>query len=61
MGMALMGVGGLIVAIGGLLWWGNMSGKFPTFPYAGYITMAIGGAILAFGRKQLAAQQAQKT
>jgi hypothetical protein len=54
MGMALMGVGGLIVAIGALLWIGNVSGKFISFPYAGYITMAIGGAIFAFGRKQQA-------
>lgn len=54
MGMALMGVGGLIVAIGVLLWTGNVFGFFPTFPYAGYITIAIGGAIFAFGRKQMA-------
>lgn len=53
MGMALMGVGGLIVVVGALLWIGNVSGKFPTFPYAGYITIAIGGAIFAFGKKQL--------
>jgi len=53
MGMALMGVGGLIMAVGALLWWGNMSGKFPTFPYAGYITIAIGGALFGFGKKQM--------
>ena len=52
MGMALMGVGGLIVAIGAGLWCGNVFGFFPTFPYAGYITIAIGGAIFAFGKKQ---------
>lgn len=54
MGMALMGVGGLIVVVGGLLWMGNMTGKFPTFPYAGYITIAIGAALFGLGKKQLA-------
>lgn len=54
MGMALMGVGGLIFVVGVLLFLGNMTGKFISFPYAGYITMGIGGAIFAFGRKQQA-------
>ena len=52
MGMALMGVGGLIFVVGVLLFLGNTTGKFYSFPYAGYITMGIGGAIFAFGRKQ---------
>lgn len=52
MGKALMGVGALIVVVGVGLWLGNMTGKFPTFPYAGYITIGIGGAIFAFGKKQ---------
>jgi hypothetical protein len=59
MPMVLMGVGGVIVAVGGLLWWGNMSGNFQTFPYAGYITMGIGGAIAAYGGK-LKQQAAEK-
>jgi hypothetical protein len=52
MKMAAMGLGGLIFVVGGLLWIGNVSGKFVSFPYAGYITMAIGGAIFGFGQKQ---------
>lgn len=57
MGKALMGVGALIVVVGVALWLGNMTGKFPTFPYAGYITIGIGGAIFAFGKKQSAAAE----
>lgn len=52
MGMALMGVGAVIFVVGVLLFAGNVTGKFISFPYAGYITMGIGGAIIAFGRKQ---------
>ncbi len=44
-------IGGAIVAVGGLLWCGNVFGFFPTFPYAGYITIAIGGAIVGAGKK----------
>ncbi|MGZ3417364.1 MAG: hypothetical protein ACXVEF_22650 [Polyangiales bacterium] len=54
MGMALMGVGGLIFVIGVGLYIGNVTGKFYSFPYAGYITMGIGAAIIAFGKKQMA-------
>ncbi len=54
MGMALMGVGGLILAIGALLFWGNVSGNFVTFPYAGYVTLGIGGAVFGLGRKMQA-------
>jgi hypothetical protein len=57
--MALMGVGGLIFVIGCGLFLGNTTGKFVSFPYAGYITMGIGGAIFAFGKKQMA-EAAQK-
>jgi len=60
MGMALMAVGGLVVALGAFLFWGNVSGHFRSFPYAGYITIGIGGAIFAAGkRKQAEAEMAK--
>ena len=52
MGMALMGVGGLVIALGGFLYWGNVSGHFRSFPFAGYITIGIGGAIFAYGKRK---------
>jgi hypothetical protein len=52
MAMALKGAGGLIVALGIFLWCGNMFRFFPTFPFAGYITIAIGAAIFGAGKKQ---------
>lgn len=54
MKMAAMGLGGLIFVVGILLWCGNVFHFFPTFPFAGYITMAVGGAIFGFGQKQQA-------
>ena len=54
MGQILVIVGGVIGVIGAGLWIGNVTGKFHTFPFAGYITMGIGGAIVAFGRKKQA-------
>jgi predicted Zn finger-like uncharacterized protein len=50
-GMVLTGVGGLIFALGALLWIGNVTRQFISFPLAGYITMVIGGAIIGAGRK----------
>lgn len=41
--------GGLVVVLGAFLWCGNVFGFFPTFPFVGYITMAIGGAIWRAG------------
>jgi hypothetical protein len=58
--MVLQGVGGLVIALGGFLWWGNMSGHFRSFPFAGYITMAIGGAIFSFGKKKANEEAAGK-
>ncbi|MFI5302042.1 MAG: hypothetical protein ACHREM_28460 [Polyangiales bacterium] len=52
MKMAAMGLGGLIFVVGILLWCGNVFAFFRSFPFAGYITMAIGGAIFSFGKKQ---------
>ncbi|MBS2015968.1 MAG: hypothetical protein JST00_23975 [Deltaproteobacteria bacterium] len=48
-----MGVGGLIFVAGAGLFIGNVTGMFISFPYAGYITMAIGGAIAAAGWKKM--------
>ena len=50
--LALKGVGGLIFVVGAILWCGNVFHFFPTFPFAGYITMAIGGAIFGYAQKQ---------
>ena len=44
-GMAMQIAGGLIFVLGMFLWCGNVFRFFPTFPFAGYITMMIGGAI----------------
>jgi len=63
MAMVLIAVGSVITVIGGILYWGNVSGSFITFPYAGYITGAIGVAIAGFGYKKMKEakeQQAQK-
>src|SRR5580658_4135209 len=43
--MVLKGVGGVIFALGVFLFCGNVFRFFPTAPFAGYITMAIGGAL----------------
>ena len=48
-GMAVALGGGAIFVLGAFLWCGNVFRFFPTFPFAGYITMAIGGAIWRFG------------
>ena len=45
---AILGVLGLVLLIGGVvLFIGNLSGIFPTFPYAGFITSSIGLALMA--------------
>jgi hypothetical protein len=39
---------GLSLFIGGVaLYYGNTTGEFPTFPYAGFITMSIGFYLIA--------------
>ncbi len=48
-GMAVALGGGAIFVLGIVLWCGNVFGFLPTVPGAGYITMAIGGAIWRFG------------
>jgi hypothetical protein len=42
-------VGGAVFALGVVLLLGNMTGAFPTFPFAGTITMVIGGIIMSTG------------
>jgi hypothetical protein len=39
-------IGALIVIIGFILLVGNVSGWWPTFPYAGFVTMGIGGLVM---------------
>lgn len=41
----LAGVGTLIILLGVGLLIGNVTGVFPTFPFAGFIVMTIGGVI----------------
>lgn len=42
-------VGGIVVAAGIALFIGNVTHQFYTFPFAGWITIAIGGAIMRSG------------
>lgn len=39
-------IGMLILLLGFILLIGNVSGWWPTFPFAGFITMAIGSLII---------------
>ncbi|HQR08525.1 MAG TPA: hypothetical protein PLN21_17000 [Gemmatales bacterium] len=47
---AVVVLGGLILIVGAGLWLGNRTGFFPTFPFVGYLTMGLGGLIIAAGR-----------
>ncbi len=47
--MAVQGFGGLIFVAGCFLWCGNVFGFFRTFPFAGYLTATVGGAIWRAG------------
>ena len=53
MAIGLIVLGAIITAVGGFLYWGNMSGTFVTFPYAGYAVMLVGGLIGASGYKKM--------
>ena len=44
-------IGGLIVVVGIGLWIGNMTGVFPTFPFAGILTIIVGSVIAGSGQK----------
>jgi len=50
-GLALSVLGGLIFAVGIGLFIGNVTGIFPTVPFAGFVVMGIGGAILGAGQR----------
>lgn len=43
--------GGFVFAVGAVLFIGNITGFLRTFPLAGYLTMAVGGAIYGAGQK----------
>jgi hypothetical protein len=50
--MIFKAIGGVIFAVGVLLFCGNVFRFLVTFPFAGYITMAIGGALFRYGQRQ---------
>ena len=43
--------GVLIFVAGAFLWCGNVFGFFVTFPFAGYLTLPVGGAAFKAGQK----------
>jgi hypothetical protein len=47
--------GGLFLLTGIALWVGNASEVFCTFPMAGWVTIAIGGALLRVGSPEMRA------
>jgi hypothetical protein len=50
--VALLMFGGLLLVVGIGLLIGNVTGIFPTFPFAGFIVMGIGGAIFRAGSRR---------
>jgi hypothetical protein len=49
---AVLVVGGALLCCVGLgLLLGNVTGLFPTFPFAGFIVMTVGGAIVSAGSR----------
>ena len=56
----VIALGALIFVAGAFLWCGNVFGFFVTFPFAGYLTLLIGGATYKAGQKmgqQVAAEK----
>jgi hypothetical protein len=47
----LVGCGGLVCLLGFGLFVGNLTGLFPTVPFAGFIVMALGGVIAGAGSR----------
>ena len=47
----VIALGAVIFVAGVLLWCGNVFGFFVTFPFAGYLTLLIGGATFKAGKK----------
>jgi hypothetical protein len=48
-GITMVLVGIAVVMAGFVLYAGNKSGRFPTFPFAGGLTMVLGAALMAGG------------
>lgn len=44
-------IGFLVFVLGASLWCGNVFRFFPTIPFAGYLTMLVGGMMLKSGNK----------
>lgn len=47
----LIALGALVFVAGVVLWCGNVFGFFVTFPFAGYLTLLVGGATFKAGQK----------
>ena len=47
--MTLMVVGFAVWVIGGAIYLGNVTGFFPTIPYAGFVTISVGAFAAAIG------------
>ncbi|HWX18709.1 MAG TPA: hypothetical protein VN578_02270 [Candidatus Binatia bacterium] len=47
----VIALGALIFVAGAFFWCGNVFGFFVTFPFAGYLTLLLGGAIFKAGQK----------
>jgi hypothetical protein len=47
----VIALGALIFVAGAVLWCGNVFGFFVTFPFAGYLTLLVGGATFKAGQK----------
>jgi hypothetical protein len=51
---ALLGVcGALMVLLGAGLFLGNVTGLFPTFPFAGFLVMTAGGLLFGVGKSAM--------
>jgi len=50
-GILALLVGAAVVMVGLVLYEGNRSGVFPTFPFAGGLTMLLGASLMAAGLK----------
>jgi len=47
----VIALGATIFAAGAVLWCGNVFGFFVTFPFAGYLTLLVGGFTFRAGKK----------
>ena len=52
MNEAKVGLGVVTILLGIFLFFGNVGGFFRTFPFAGFITMSIGGALMNEDQQQ---------